>query len=122
MLIRGVAADEKSPFTMAKVKIKKTRILGLSCLKSLNCFESKYNYGTFKHYIINANLSQCTSIPTRIGVRKDSSKLYTSKYLSAFFHSWGQVQIVLGSTHILQKFSFSLFPSILTFDFDSILA
>ena len=38
-----------------------------------------------------------------------------------YFEGWGQVQIVLGSTHIVQLFSFSLFPSILAFDFDLIL-
>ena len=35
-----------------------------------------------------------------------------------FFEDWGQVQIVFGSTHIVQQLLFSLFPSILTFDFD----
>ena len=34
---------------------------------------------------------------------------------------WGQIQIVLGSTHIVQQILFSLFPSILMFDFDLIL-
>ena len=38
-----------------------------------------------------------------------------------YFEGWGQVQIVLGSTHIVQQLLFSLFPSILTFDFDLIL-
>ena len=33
----------------------------------------------------------------------------------------GQAQIVLGSTHIVQQLSFSLFPSVLTFDFVLIL-
>ena len=28
---------------------------------------------------------------------------------------------VLGSTHVVEQLSFSMFPSILTFDFDSIL-
>ena len=35
-----------------------------------------------------------------------------------YFEGWGHVQIVLGSTHIVQQFLFSLFPSILKFDFD----
>ena len=34
-----------------------------------------------------------------------------------YFEGWGQVQIVLGSTHIVQQLLFSLFPSILTFEF-----
>ena len=38
-----------------------------------------------------------------------------------YFEGWVQVQIVLGSTHIVQQSLFSLFPSILTFDFDLIL-
>ena len=38
-----------------------------------------------------------------------------------YFEGWGQVQIVLGSTHIVQPLLFSLFPSILMFDFDLIL-
>ena len=38
-----------------------------------------------------------------------------------YFEGWGQVQIVLGSTHIVQQLLFSLFPSILAFDFDLIL-
>ena len=38
-----------------------------------------------------------------------------------YFEGWDQVQIVLGSTHIVKKLLFSLFPSILTFDFDLIL-
>ena len=38
-----------------------------------------------------------------------------------YFEGWGQVQIVLGSTHIVQQLLFSLFPSILMFDFDFIL-
>ena len=38
-----------------------------------------------------------------------------------YFEGWGQVQIVLGSTHIVQQLLFSLFPSILMFDFDLIL-
>ena len=33
----------------------------------------------------------------------------------------GQVQIVLGSTHLVQQLLFSLFPSILMFDFDLIM-
>ena len=39
----------------------------------------------------------------------------------SYFKGWGQVQIVLGSTHIMQQLLFSLFPSILMFDFDLIL-
>ena len=39
----------------------------------------------------------------------------------SYFEGWGQVQIVLGSTHIMQQLLFSLFPSILMFDFDLIL-
>ena len=38
-----------------------------------------------------------------------------------YFEGWGQVQIVLGSTHIVQQLLFSLFPSILMFDFVLIL-
>ena len=38
-----------------------------------------------------------------------------------YFEGGGQVQIVLGSTHIVQQLLFSLFPSILMFDFDFIL-
>ena len=38
-----------------------------------------------------------------------------------YFEGWGQVQIILGSTHIVQQLLFSLFPSILMFDFDLIL-
>ena len=38
-----------------------------------------------------------------------------------YFEGWGQVQIVFGSTHIVQQLIFSLFPSILMFDFDLIL-
>ena len=38
-----------------------------------------------------------------------------------YFEGWGQVQIVLGSTHIVQQLLFSLFPSILTFEFGLIL-
>ena len=38
-----------------------------------------------------------------------------------YFEGWGQVEIVLGSTHIVQQLLFSLFPSILAFDFDLIL-
>ena len=38
-----------------------------------------------------------------------------------YFKGWDQAQIVLGSTHIVQKIIFSSFPSILTFDFDLIL-
>ena len=38
-----------------------------------------------------------------------------------YFWSLGQVQIVFWSTHIVQKLLFSLFPSILTFDFNLIL-
>ena len=37
------------------------------------------------------------------------------------FESWGQVQIVLGTTHIEQQLLFSLFPYIPIFDFDLIL-
>ena len=33
----------------------------------------------------------------------------------------GEAQIVFGSTHIVQQLLFSLFPSILAFDFDLIL-
>ena len=39
-----------------------------------------------------------------------------------YFAGWGQVQSVLGSTHIGQQLLFSLFPSILMFDFDFILS
>ena len=35
-----------------------------------------------------------------------------------YFAGWGQAQIVLGSSHIGNQFLFSLFPLILTFDFD----
>ena len=38
-----------------------------------------------------------------------------------YFDGWGQVQIILGSTQILQQLLISLFPSILTLDFDLIL-
>ena len=38
-----------------------------------------------------------------------------------YFEGWGQVQIALGSTHIVQQLLFSLFPSILMFGFDLIL-
>ena len=38
-----------------------------------------------------------------------------------YFEGGGQVQIVLGSTHIVQQLLLSLFPSSLTFDFDLIL-
>ena len=38
-----------------------------------------------------------------------------------YFEGWGQVQIVFGSTHIVQQLIFSMFPSILMFDFDLIL-
>ena len=38
-----------------------------------------------------------------------------------YFEGLGQVQIVLGSTHVVQQLLFSLFPSILMFDFDLIL-
>ena len=38
-----------------------------------------------------------------------------------YFDDWGQVLIVFGSTHIKKQLLFSLFPSILTFDFDLIL-
>ena len=38
-----------------------------------------------------------------------------------YFDGWCQVQIVFGSTHIVQQLIFSLFPSILMFDFDLIL-
>ena len=38
-----------------------------------------------------------------------------------YFEGWDQVQIVLGSTQIVQQLLFSLFPAILTFDFDLIL-
>ena len=38
-----------------------------------------------------------------------------------YFESWGQVQVVLGFTHIVQQLLFSLFPSILMFDSDLIL-
>ena len=38
-----------------------------------------------------------------------------------YFEGWGQLQIVLGSTHIMQQLLFSLFPSILIFDIDLIL-
>ena len=37
------------------------------------------------------------------------------------FEGWDQVQITLGSIHIVQQLLFSLFPSILIFDFDLIL-
>ena len=37
-----------------------------------------------------------------------------------YFEGLGKVQIVLLSTHIVQKLLFSFFPSILTFDFDVI--
>ena len=39
-------------------------------------------------------------------------------------YSWGRGWIknnVLGSTHVVEQLSFSMFPSILTFDFDLIL-
>ena len=35
-----------------------------------------------------------------------------------YFEGWGQVQIVFWSTHMVQQLLSSLFPSILTFDFD----
>jgi len=38
-----------------------------------------------------------------------------------YFEGWGQVEIVLGSTHIVQQLLFTLFPSILALDFDLIL-
>ena len=38
-----------------------------------------------------------------------------------YFEGGGQVQIVLESTHIVQQLLFSLFPSILMYDFDFIL-
>ena len=37
-----------------------------------------------------------------------------------YFEGWSQVQIVLGSTHIVLQLLFSLLPSILMFDFDLI--
>ena len=38
------------------------------------------------------------------------------------FKDWGQVKKnVLGSTHMVQQLLFSMFPSILTLDFDLIL-
>ena len=39
---------------------------------------------------------------------------------NGYFGGWGQVQIVFGSTLLVQQLLFSLFPSILTFDFDLI--
>ena len=41
--------------------------------------------------------------------------------LIGYFEGWVQVQFVLGSSHIVQQFLFSLFPSILIFDLDLIL-
>ena len=39
-----------------------------------------------------------------------------------YFWGWGRVQkIVLGSTHVVEQLSFSMLPSILTFDFDLLL-
>ena len=38
-----------------------------------------------------------------------------------YLRGWDKVQIVLGSTHIVQQLLFSLFPYILMFDFDLIL-
>ena len=38
-----------------------------------------------------------------------------------YFEGWGQVQIVLWSIHIVQQLIFSMFPSVLTFDFGLIL-
>ena len=38
-----------------------------------------------------------------------------------YFKGCDQVHNILGSTHIVQQLLFSLFPSILTFDFDLIL-
>ena len=40
---------------------------------------------------------------------------------NGLFCDWGQVQIVLGSTHIVRQLLFSYFPSILTADFDLLL-
>ena len=37
------------------------------------------------------------------------------------FWGWWGLTTVLGSTHVVEKLSLSLFPSILTFDFDLIL-
>ena len=38
------------------------------------------------------------------------------------FWGWGKVRKpFLGSTHVVEQLSFSMFPSILTFDFDLIL-
>ena len=38
-------------------------------------------------------------------------------------YSWGHVglKIVFGSTHVVEQLSFSIIPSILTFDFDLVL-
>ena len=46
---------------------------------------------------------------------------FTFWVLMGYFGGWGQVQIVLGSTHLVQQLLFSLFPSILMFDFDLIM-
>ena len=47
--------------------------------------------------------------------------MFTFWAKKGYIEGWGQVQIVLGSTHIVQQLLFSLFPSILAFDFDLIL-
>ena len=38
-----------------------------------------------------------------------------------YFWGWGMVRKLLGSTHVVEQLSFSMFLSILTFDFESIL-
>ena len=53
-----------------------------------------------------------------IYLKGNSFYLFGAK--SRLFAGWGQVQIVLGSTHIVQQLLFFLLPPILTFDYDSI--
>ena len=48
------------------------------------------------------------------------ASIYIPGDLTGYFWGWGWVQQTdLGSTHVVEQLSFSLFLSILTFDFDS---